>query len=60
MPMPIAISISDAAQPRAPSSRAAASACVKGSVMPAMLASAQAVPAAQQAWASMLMGALAV
>jgi len=29
-------------------------------VMPAMLASAQAVPAAQQAWASMLMGALAV
>jgi len=27
--------------------------------MPAMLASAQAVPAAQQAWASMLVGALA-
>jgi len=28
--------------------------------MPTMLASAQAVPAAQQAWASMLVGALAV
>ena len=59
MPMRSAISISDAAQPLAPSSRAAANALVKGSVMPAMLASAQAVPADQQAWASMLMGAFA-
>jgi hypothetical protein len=60
MPMRIAINISDAAQPLAPSSRAAARAWMNGSVMPAMLASAQAVPADQQVWASMLVGALAV
>jgi hypothetical protein len=39
-----------------PSLRAAASAGVKCNVMLAMLASLQAVPAAQQAWASMLVG----
>jgi hypothetical protein len=60
MPIRIAISISEAAQPCAPTSRAAASALAMLSVMPAMLASAQAVPAAQQAWASTLTGACAV